>query len=142
MYLNSKLAGVRIGRMYVPAELAEYTANIVQFVLASPGLEDDTAEFTIEKGEHTMFENKNQNEIIEEITNSQAETENDDEEEVSFGGIPPHIKEFMNAMAIRTLIMKSLELDRRLDELTKRVEFLENAKCSCQCNAVSEDTAA
>lgn len=138
MYLINKLVGVRIGRMYVPDELAEYTMNIVNFILASPGLQDDKAEFTLEKGEKTMLENGKVN--VEEITNPQAETENDDE--CPFSNMPSEIKDMLNIMALKALIEKSFAVDNMINILDERIKKLENSKCSCRCQNSSENTAA
>lgn len=113
MYLYSKLAGVVTDKIEIPAELADYTMKIVHFVLQSPCLESDRAEFEIGK-EKTM-----------ETTNSQNQAENTNVNEEVKKEMPKANIDMLNRIALIATMIKVQELEHRISEL-------ENKTCCCQ----------
>lgn len=142
MYLVNKLCGVRIGRMYVPACLKEYTTNIVGFVLASPGVDKNKAEFKIE-GEKTMEtqETNGIEEIIKEITSKQSDDNSNKEAENTNEDNGINLLDALMPLMLRALMHNAVLSKEIIFDLDKRVTALENKKCDC-CKTESEEQAA
>lgn len=116
MYLYSKLAGIITNKMEIPAELADFTMKIVHFVLQSPCLESDRAEFEIGKEKimsQENFENKTETSNVNEEMN-QEQCLNHDEE-----------MELLKKIALMATMVK-------VQQLEQRVKALENKTCCCQ----------
>lgn len=146
MYLVNKLCGVRIGRMYVPACLKEYTTKIVCFVLSSPGVDKNKAEFQLE-GEKNMEtqDNKGLDALIEEITkpsedeSSGNETQNEPVDENGADNFNP--MDVVLPLVIKALMQNSLMTKEIILDIDRRVTLLENKKCNCE-QSESEGVAA
>lgn len=124
MYLYSKLAGIVTNKMKIPAELADFTMKIVHFVLQSPCLESDRAEFEIGKEkimETTNFETQTETSNVNEET-EQEQALNHDEE-----------MEMLKKIALMATMVK-------VQQLEQRVKALEHKTCCCQACKTRTET--